>query len=155
MTLDLSRDRSFAELERDLNVSLPEAYKNLLLNYPSQLLAHDGAGLQKRYSETHLLRTPKDLFYYNSVIRKKLSAWPKGWFIIGLDRGSSYYVLLLESENPSQVHDVNLGENYELEQNESISFEELDEARYEVDEKTVADFISTLFKNLEGEDLRT
>lgn len=139
------------ELEAEFEIVLPADYKKLIVNYPDRLREHDGSGgAFRRYSQGYLLQRVDDLQYYNRLIRRKVDSWPQDWFVIGLDRVESYYVIDLSSESTrvSAVGDDNYGF-----EDEDPTLDELTEILCDMDPRDVTGFIAWIFQTLEHKEL--
>ncbi len=81
-------------LEENLNIKLPIAYKNILLNYPEELKSNE-------YGNQFLIYDAKDLLY-NLIIRCRWfnpkETLPRNFFPIGCDYGGNMFFINLDND---------------------------------------------------------
>jgi hypothetical protein len=83
-----------ALIEQKTGIKLPASYKNIVLNYPEQLLGTEA-------EDYGLLNDPEVIIEENNDVRGNGffgEAWPERYFIIGQNGCGDYYVISHQSE---------------------------------------------------------
>ena len=104
------------KIEEELAVSLPDAYRSILLNYPDELLKlaeilkTDEICDPETPADLELLNDPDSLIENNRFVRtpghrysKSGAPWPASYFLIGIDGCGDYYAIDLQMGDESPV----------------------------------------------------
>lgn len=100
------RPAEIARLEQRLQITLPDHYRQFLLNYPSILIeTRTELGWKtESVSDRQLRFSLSELAYYNEDVRKQGTPWtehdgpwPEQFFVIGDDQCGNYWMIDLNS----------------------------------------------------------
>lgn len=95
-----SIEENFAIIEEDLNIILPQSYKDAIRNYPFKNM-DDIDNI-----EDSLIKNKDRVVALNLKLRKDGfgdSQWPKFFFVIGEDGSGNYYFMNLKSKSDERV----------------------------------------------------